>query len=411
MKPMGMLYRLAMAEGFAVPSAPTLEEGQNVRELNRHRPVIATPNESSGAHLNLVGIARRTLWNTALVLLVATVGMAGCMSISDGLGKTGPVPQYAGHELPAERIPWYFPDPKVPPPRFPEAHPDAAYKEGMTSREYFEHLCKLEAGEFISRTVEGVDGIYLLRPRFEPREILLTQREAMEDPFSAVAYDGMYYSVFHRAYTLAVQDQSRENEFRFVPERSYKFTEKPYLEERDVFGAQSHYKNAVFNKISDRHDPPNFDNPYVGDEKLRRATEKQGRYLRYVRNWPIEYKVSPGGRHFPQNGYLIEHRADTLKSRYGVAWRGIQRTRDREMGIGGGELYVIDLATNEILAYRRGFVWGGKAGDGPVFWRSTMECPKEFIRGRKIDRDNPPKDARNFIERILKPSTSLPEKE
>jgi hypothetical protein len=40
-----------------------------------------------------------------------------------------------------------------------------------------------------------------------------------------------------------------------------------------------------------------------------------------------------------------------------------------------------------------------------------MECPKEFIRGRKIDRDNPPKDARNFIERILKPSTSLPEKE
>ncbi|KAF0161499.1 MAG: hypothetical protein FD157_4131 [Rhodocyclaceae bacterium] len=369
------------------------------------------PNRLVRSRLTIVEMASRSVRNTVLVLLAATVAMAGCTSISDG-GKTGSVRQYTGHELQAERIPWYFPDPKVPPPRFPQAHPDAAYKEGMTSREYFDHLCKLEAGEFISRTVEGVEGIYLLRPRFRPREILLTQRRAMEDPFSAVAYDGLYYSVFHRAYTLAVQDGSRLTEGRFVPERSYKFTEKAYLEEKDVFGAESHYKNPLFSAVSDGDDYGHWGkNQYQGDEKLRRATEKQGRYLRYVRNWPIEYKVSPGGRHYPQNGYLIEHRVDKLKSHYGVAWRGIQRPRDREMGIGGGELYVIDLATNEILAYRRGFVLGGKQGDGPVFWRSTAECPKEFIRGRKIDVDNSPKDARNFIERILKPSTSLPEKE
>jgi hypothetical protein len=341
-------------------------------------------------------------------MMLALIGLAGCRSPSG-------FPDHAYEKLPPERIPWYFPDPRVPPPRFPPAHPDANYKEGMTPLQYFEHLCRLEAGEFISRTVEGVDGIYLLRPRFEPNNWLIWQREAMEDPFSATARDGLYYSAFHRAYTLSAEDRSKGNEGRFVPERSYKFTEKPYLQDKDVFGANTHYINPVFNTLLDGHRPSFYDPlPFQGDEILRRANETQGRYLRYVRNWPIEYKVSPGGRHYPQNGYLIERRVDSLKSRYGVAWRGIKRPRDREMGIGGGELYVIDLATNEIIAYRRGFIMGGKPGDGPVFWQSTVHCPLQpgFVRSRRFETSRPSSgSASSFIERVLIPSTSLPEKE
>ncbi|MCS6319917.1 MAG: hypothetical protein H8K05_19540, partial [Nitrospira sp.] len=42
---------------------------------------------------------------------------------------------------------------------------DSGYKPGMTSQEYFDHLCKAEAGEFIYKTVENVDGLYMMRPR------------------------------------------------------------------------------------------------------------------------------------------------------------------------------------------------------------------------------------------------------
>ena len=36
---------------------------------------------------------------------------------------------------------------------------DSGYKPGMTSEQYFDHLCKTEAGEFIYKTVENVEGI------------------------------------------------------------------------------------------------------------------------------------------------------------------------------------------------------------------------------------------------------------
>ncbi len=42
---------------------------------------------------------------------------------------------------------------------------DSGYKPGMTSQEYFDHLCKTEAGEFIYKTVENVEGLYMMRPR------------------------------------------------------------------------------------------------------------------------------------------------------------------------------------------------------------------------------------------------------
>ena len=40
---------------------------------------------------------------------------------------------------------------------------------------------------------------------------------------------------------------------------------------------------------------------------------------------------------------------DAQKSRYGYTWRGIVRPHDREMGIAGGEIIVLDLETNEVL--------------------------------------------------------------
>jgi len=49
---------------------------------------------------------------------------------------------------------------------------------------------------------------------------------------------------------------------------------------------------------------------------------------------------------------------------------GIKRPHDREMGIAGGELIVLDLETNEVLGVRRGYAL--HVGQ----WQVTPVCPK-----------------------------------
>jgi hypothetical protein len=61
---------------------------------------------------------------------------------------------------------------------------DSGYKPGMTPQEYFDHLCKTEAGEFIYRTVDNVDGLYLMRPREPVNDFKLQHLYALEDPFA-----------------------------------------------------------------------------------------------------------------------------------------------------------------------------------------------------------------------------------
>src|SRR5207237_4857872 len=75
-----------------------------------------------------------------------------------------------------------YPD-KVPPPKWPEATADSGYKPGMSTQEYFEHLCKTEAGEFIYKTVENVEGIYQMRPREHVTDKMLMDRYFLEDPY------------------------------------------------------------------------------------------------------------------------------------------------------------------------------------------------------------------------------------
>src|SRR2546426_6613043 len=59
---------------------------------------------------------------------------------------------------------------------------ESGYKPGMTSQEYFDHLCKTEAGESIYKIVENVEGLYQIRPRpkvgYEASHLY-----ALEDPY------------------------------------------------------------------------------------------------------------------------------------------------------------------------------------------------------------------------------------
>lgn len=59
---------------------------------------------------------------------------------------------------------------------------DSGYRPGMSSREYFEHLCREEAGEFIFKTVANVEGFHFMRPPRRPTDDDLLARFKLEAP-------------------------------------------------------------------------------------------------------------------------------------------------------------------------------------------------------------------------------------
>ncbi len=94
-----------------------------------------------------------------------------------------------------------------------------------------------------------------------------------------------------------------------------------------------------------------------------------------------------------------------LKSRYGYTWRGIKRPRDREHGIAGGELIVLDLQTNEILGVRRGFIMSGNVRNvrSGIQWEIGAVCPAFKYNGVFNKRDD---FAFWFVSKVLRPNAA-----
>src|SRR5438034_8857224 len=59
---------------------------------------------------------------------------------------------------------------------------DSGYRPGMTSDQYFDHLCKTEGGEFIYKTAENVEGFYFMRPPKQPTDDDFQDRYKLEAP-------------------------------------------------------------------------------------------------------------------------------------------------------------------------------------------------------------------------------------
>jgi hypothetical protein len=99
----------------------------------------------------------------------------------------------------------------------------------------------------------------------------------------------------------------------------------------------------------------------------------------WVRRYRKENTADPELKLARRDSYVyhptIETVVDQLQSEYGVVWRGISRPYDREMGIAGGELIVLHLHTNEILAVHRGFAMVGRAA-GDFLWGEPLMCPQ-----------------------------------
>jgi hypothetical protein len=77
----------------------------------------------------------------------------------------------------------YWPYSTVLAPKLPDPPNPPVYKRGMKAKEYFQALCKAEAGEFIYRTVENVESVYQVRPRRSASTAAIRDRYVMEDPY------------------------------------------------------------------------------------------------------------------------------------------------------------------------------------------------------------------------------------
>lgn len=237
--------------------------------------------------------------------------------------------------------------------KIPNAVPaDSGYKPNMTPEQYFDHLCKTEAGEFTYKTVENVEGIYQMRPRESAKnDYLLEHLYAMEDP-----------------YGLAVGVRDSPQDYFVQPAIGrYQYLETPLPQASKT------------------------------EESL-----KYRRYYRDEKSHPESQFPTAINGQFVQVPYIVAMaEVPALQSRYGYTWRGIMRAHDRELGIAGGELIILDVQTNEVLAVRRSFVRSGSVRNNltGVWWLTAEKCSKESL---KMDAQ--------FINEVLKPASQKQEK-
>lgn len=254
--------------------------------------------------------------------------------------------------------PEYWPYPDAPPVKWPEAPNPPTYREGMSKQEYFQALCEKEAGWFIYRSVENVDGIYEVRPRFHDVDRQLGDPYVVEDPWSATLA-GWVSSV--PPYAI----QPYRGKYAFLEsKRNYGRDDKAFI-----------FKNGLFEQ--------------------EKSSAQYYRYFRDENRKPVVDFLTGRNGKLLTVPFIVEQAAINKPSaRFGFTWRGIVRPHFAEFLIQGGELIVLDLQTNEILGVRRTFM---AHGDGKSSWLNAPACPnlREIDKSWKTDWQ--------FIQAVLKP--------
>ena len=196
--------------------------------------------------------------------------------------------------------------------------------------QYFNHLCSTEAGEWIFKKVQNVEGFYFARPQGAPTT------DTMTDPY------GPEMPWIQRIFMLKGDSLKWQGAWFIQPPiYNYHFVEQPRRNTKWQSGIQEPYIRLF---------------GYT-QEPMRRIGGSSTPY--WKDKTPMQVIGIPA-----------------LSARYGYTWRGLKRARDRELGIAGGELLIYDLQTKEVLAVRRQFLIASHnpRGEGKAMWEVAARC-------------------------------------
>lgn len=223
-----------------------------------------------------------------------------------------------------------------------------------TAVAYFDHLCETEAGEYIFKTVDDVEGLYQMRAMPRRSDKVLRDRYGFEDPADWSRREG------EAAQTLFIGG----------PARGFRFFESDRLLAQTTIPIYQKYWTVT-----------PWSNP------------GSATYWRYHN---ADYTHGGGGT----TGEVTP--VADIESRYAYTWRGIRRERDREFSIAGGELIVLDRVTGEILGVRRSFAIARQYRHN-LDWEFAYYCPGllDWYGKRKVgSKSGYP---HQFIRQVIKP--------
>ena len=248
--------------------------------------------------------------------------------------------------------------------------PTAVQERRDQGMEMWKERCE-RSGFSIHKTIQGVDGIYLVNVRMRANfGESVEDQFALDDPYGRDSIgDNYILNFFHGFYyrTLA----SRPTIPGAPPRVGYRFVETI--------------------------DPK--------DGRLYRFTGR----IKYLRS-PDEGKADRGWEI-----HLERTPIDQRSARFGVRFDDISTRKDRQHWIAGSSLKVIDLETDDVIAERIGYMvdraQGSRAGNrSPWLFAADTACP-DFHR-------NPNSSIRNgaaaqmgqtldFVEQVLRPTLQL----
>lgn len=205
------------------------------------------------------------------------------------------------------------------------------YREGMSAGEYFQALCRSEAGDFVFKAVEDVDGIARMRRPEIGTDTISRHLYATEGTLGM----SLWHLLSERDDSGDVLVQPPHGRYHFVEVRSL-----PRSESQDGF---------AFRRL------------------MRDPNRAVGTSVKYL---------PEGGTRIVRNE-VIEEGIPKPSARYGFTWRGVVRPNDRELGISGAELIVLDLARREVLGVRRAFRLTAVGRSGS-WWLSASNCSPQL---------------------------------
>ena len=239
---------------------------------------------------------------------------------------------------------------------------DAAQEQAARAKKLMAQHCQ-RAGERIDRTVEGVDGILLLKIR--PTALNYGDQYRLDDPYGRdLGGDGYIESFLSAHYELP-----RLYLARLTPP------------------------------------PPQTSPSQVGYRFVDVVDAATSVRLRYTATIDQPGKTNPKFSPSYYRLVLASAPAPEPSPRYGVTYDDISTSEDREHWIAGSSLKVIDLHENKVIAERIGYMVDpaqGEKGGGrnPWFMAASWACPA--FEGRHATAAQGGQTLR-FVEKVLRP--------